>query len=359
MLTDLVAAVRSKKRLLSLSRPSGGTGTGLGRTEQRPPAHEPRMATPIVNRVVDLFPPSLAIYQTFLDMPRGQDWLRRLPGLVARYRDEWRLELGRPYDGGSCSWVAPVTREDGSPAVLKITWPHREGRSEGEGLQRFGGRGAVRCLAENVDDAALLLERIEPGHKMDSETSLTPEQRLRAGADLLRELWSAPLPDGATRIETLDAIMDFWADEAAERDRRLDTGYDPGIVALGLDVLRNYAKSADRAVLLHGDFNPGNILSSHREPWLTIDVKPMIGDPHYDPWPLVEQVDNPFDKGDPHLVRRRFQIVADLLGLDVTRMLTWGVGRKTEYALTAADNGWKGGPAHIRDARMLAELAGI
>ena len=112
-------------------------------------------------------------------------------------------------------------------------------------------------------------------------------------------------------------------------------------------------------MLLHGDFNPGNILSSHREPWLTIDVKPMIGDPNYDPWPLVEQIDDPFRAGDPALVRRRFQIAADALGLDLQRMLTWGVGRKTEYALTAADEDRHGGAAHLRDARLLADLAGL
>ena len=262
--TDLVAAVRSKKRLLSLSRPARTSATGLD------------------SLVVDLFPPTLAVLETFRAIPDAHGWLDRLPDLVDRYREQWRLELGAPYEGGSCSWVAPVTRDDGSPAVLKITWPHREGRSEAEGLVRFGGRGAVRCFAYDADDAAYLLERVEPGIKLGDSDHLPAEDRLRIGTALLRELWSAPVPaPGAdTLIESLEAIMDFWTDEAEERDQRLDHGYDPGVVALGLDVLRNYATSANRRVLLHGDFNPGNILSSHREPWLTIDVKPMIGDPN-------------------------------------------------------------------------------
>jgi len=311
--------------------------------------------------VVDLFPPTLAVLETFRAIPHAHDWLDRLPDLVDRYREQWRLELDAPYEGGSCSWVAPVTRDDGSPAVLKITWPHREGRSEAEGLVRFGGRGAIRCLAYDADDAAYLLERVEPGVKLGDSDHLPAEDRLRIGTELLRELWSASVPEpGAdTLIESLEAIMDFWADEAQERDQRLDHGYDPGVVAVGLDVLRHYAKSANQRVLLHGDFNPGNILSSHREPWLTIDVKPMIGDPNYDPWPLVEQIDDPFRTADPALVRRRFQIVADDLGLDLQRMLTWGVGRKTEYALSAADEDRRSGAAHIRDARLLADLAGL
>jgi streptomycin 6-kinase len=45
--------------------------------------------------------------------------------------------------------------------------------------------------------------------------------------------------------------------------------------------------SASRRVLLHGDFNPGNVLSWGDGRWAVIDPKPMIGDPAYDPWPLV------------------------------------------------------------------------
>jgi streptomycin 6-kinase len=311
--------------------------------------------------VIELFPPHLAIYHTFQHNRRGLPWLDRLPELVERSRSRWGLALGEPYTGGSCSWVAPVTRDDGSPAVLKITWPHREARSEAEGLRRFAGRGAAELYAENADDYALLVERIEPAVKLEDAHHIPAERRLLAGAELLRELWAAPLPASGepTTVETLAAIMEWWADEAQERTDRLDHGYDPGVVALGIDVLRHYAASADRQVLLHGDFNPTNILSATREPWLSIDVKPMVGDPCFDPFPLVEQIDDPFLAGDARLVKRRFQMVADELGLDVTRMLTWAIGRKTEYGMTAADEGWDGGPRHMADARMLAALAGL
>ena len=31
-------------------------------------------------------------------------------------------------------------------------------------------------------------------------------------------------------------------------------------------------------VVLHGDFNAGNVLAAEREPWLAVDAKPMVGD---------------------------------------------------------------------------------
>lgn len=310
--------------------------------------------------MTDLFPRTLEIYQTFDGNARGQEWIARLPALVEKYRDQWSLRLGQPYAGGSCSWVAQATRANGSSAVLKITWPHREANSEAEGLRRCAGRGAATLFEAAPEDSAFLLERVEPGAKMDDAHETPPETRLLTAARLLSELWSAPLPtDGeTTTIETLDAIMDYWADEAQERADRLDTSYDPGVIALGIETLRSHASTASRRVLLHGDFNPGNILTSTRASWLAIDTKPMIGDPCYDPWPLVEQVDDPFVSGDPALIRHRFQVVGDALGLDVHRMLAWGVGRKTEYALTCADEGDPmDGARHASDAALLARMA--
>jgi streptomycin 6-kinase len=54
-------------------------------------------------------------------------WLRELPALVAALEREWEIETGNPYDDASSSWVAPATRSDGTPAVLKISWPHERG----------------------------------------------------------------------------------------------------------------------------------------------------------------------------------------------------------------------------------------
>jgi streptomycin 6-kinase len=53
-------------------------------------------------------------------------------------------------------------------------------------------------------------------------------------------------------------------------------------------LLRELPPTAGRRVLLHGDFNPGNVLAGRTGTWVAIDPKPMIGDPAYDLWPLLE-----------------------------------------------------------------------
>ena len=73
-----------------------------------------------------------------------------------------------------------------------------------------------------------------------------------------------------------------------------ELGTDPGILSLGIDLLHLLPRSADRHVVVHGDFNPGNVLAARRAPFLAIDPKPMVGDPAYDPWSLVAQLDWPF-----------------------------------------------------------------
>ena len=69
-----------------------------------------------------------------------------------------------------------------------------------------------------------------------------------------------------------------WAELAEERMDRLRPGYDAGLVAEGGRALRELPGSASRSVVVHGDFNPGNVLSDAPR-WLAIDPKPMNDDP--------------------------------------------------------------------------------
>ncbi|OSC40864.1 hydroxyurea phosphotransferase [Mycobacterium decipiens] len=290
----------------------------------------------------------------------GRGWLERLPHVVARLQSRWQLWLEPPFRGGSCSWVAPARLPDGLPVVLKVGWPHREAAGEAEALRLWDGNGAVRLLREDRDHHALLLERCEPGHPLGSAHQLSAARRLLFGAGLLRELWRAPVPE-LTRLERLGDVTAEWADLVEQRMHRCRPGFDPGLVAHGIRLLRELPASASHTVVVHGDFNPGNVVAASRRPWLAIDAKPMIGDPDYDPWPLLEQIDDPFTHADPHSVlTERFALVADALDGNVERMQAWGIARRIETALDVAAHGDTSG-AHVvmNEARVLADLLGI
>lgn len=340
------------------------------------------------------FPTALPVWKAMRRTTDGRAWLARLPALVEEARQRWGLRLGAPYQGGSCSWVAPAVSGDGTRAVLKVTWPHREAAPEGPALRLWSGHGAVRVYAEDPQLGALLLERCEPGTELGAARHLPDEERLLIGCGVLRRLWSAGPRFPASRsaappwLERLADVAAEWAElvqERAARQPRLREE-DAGVWRLGADLLRRLPEEAAEQVVLHGDFNPGNLLSARREPWLAIDAKPMAGDPAYDPWPLVEQLGAPFAAGDPRAVlRRRTALAAEALGLDVDRVRAWAVARRVEYVLWAAeqsdastkhgdthsggdhrsgnessrDHGVAYGAEPMRQARLLADLAGL
>lgn len=273
----------------------------------------------------------------------GRAWLARLPALLEELRVAWGLRLGAPFHGGSCSWVAPAAREGGpggEQLVLKVTWPHREAAGEAE---------------------ALLLERCVPGTDLWGAQELSSRERLTCGAEVLRELASAAVP-GSCALERLGDVTADWADLLEERAARLlPPGADPGVCALGARLLRDLPVTAAREAVVHGDANPGNFLAAGRRPWLAIDAKPTVGDPDYDPWPLIGQTGEPFAAPDPRaLLRERFALVAGLTGGDASRAAAWAAAREVESALWSAEHG-QAPPAvaeELRRARMLAELAG-
>jgi len=298
-----------------------------------------------------LVPASLPVVTELGRNPAARPWLDSLPSLISAVRDEFDLVLEPPLHGGSCSWVAPARLPDGTSVIVKIGWPHREMLAEPAALRLWGGRGSVRLLAHDASRHALVLARCVPGEPLAS-SPLPPDERLRIGCAVLRQLW-AIAPVGS--FEDLGTVTAEWADLTEERLARLRPGYDLELIAHGVRLLRELPSSASSRVLLHGDFNPGNVLSDGGR-WLAIDPKPMVGDPAYDPWPLLEQVDDPFQHP-RSVLRDRVQLLASELDLDAQRIVDWSIARLVETALWAAHHDDVAGGADVMwEARALAGL---
>src|SRR5690349_9062759 len=89
--------------------------------------------------------------------PEGQKWLEEIPDRIKACADFWSLRLEPPYEDSQVSIVFPCTRPDGSPAVLKIQFPHPECQHEAEALKRWNGQGAVQLFAFEPSLDALLM----------------------------------------------------------------------------------------------------------------------------------------------------------------------------------------------------------
>jgi streptomycin 6-kinase len=289
----------------------------------------------------------------------GRVWLAELPGIVERLERDWQLTTGAPFLTGIASWVAPAVLENGTHAVLKVNYPHREAREEASGLEFWHGDGAVRLLRSDRANDALLIERCEPGTQL-GELDLSADERLLIAADIAVGLWARTPPDEPPFEHVADVTAE-WAALLRSRMEELKPAFDPGLVEIGASLLESLPANATRACVIHGDFNPGNVLRAQREPWLAIDAKPMVGDPCYDPIPMLLQVDNPLEATDGATVlAARTQLFADAVGLPAERILAWGVARCVEAALWSVSLGDAAdGEETIADALVLARLAGI
>jgi hypothetical protein len=110
----------------------------------------------------------------------GRDWITALPALVEELSARWGLTLGPPFEGGCVGFVAPALRADGGQAVLKISLLDEENRHEGDALAFWAGDGVVRLLDADPGLGALLLERLEPGHRSRITRTGTKRSRSRA-----------------------------------------------------------------------------------------------------------------------------------------------------------------------------------
>lgn len=273
--------------------------------------------------------------------PERKAWMNRLPVLLRQLEARWSLRLGEPFDhSGSCSWVAPATRANGEPVVLKLAMPHMEGQDEILGLHFWNGNGTVKMLEADLESGAMLLERCLPGNTLHSESETRQDKVV---AHLLRRIWSQTQSGyDVANFRPLSQMVELWSGETIAQRHLWQDGE---LVSEGLRVFKELARPVLTNVLLATDLHAGNVLRSQREPWLVIDPKPFVGDRAYDLVQHLMNCETRLHRDPISLVRR----VADLAEVDAERLRLW------TFARAAADprDDWKN-DRWMRTARTLA-----
>jgi streptomycin 6-kinase len=269
-------------------------------------------------------------------------WLERVPDLVSECVEEWGLTLGEPYVAGAAGYTVRADLRDGTPAVLKVIYPHREAEHEAEALRVWDGDGAVRVLGYDEERWAMLLERCEPGTLLARQE---PEQALNVFVALLPRLWRKvgapfrPLADEAS----------WWIDYLPGEWERAGKPFERRLLDETIGRLRELIGTQGEQVLLHQDLHGDNVLAAEREPWLVIDPKPLLGEREFAVAPIVR---------DPELGHSRKDVLSRLdrltseLGLDRGRARDWTVGQTIAWSL---DTSYL--PQHVETARWLIEDA--
>ncbi|MER5998096.1 aminoglycoside phosphotransferase family protein [Nonomuraea angiospora] len=269
------------------------------------------------------------------DGEAGRAWSAGLPALAERYLEEWALRLDGESRHGVVSLVLPVVREDGTKAALKLQPVNDENATEAPGLRTWAGDASVLLLDSDPGTGTLLLERLEA----DRSLSGMPDDLKALGilADLLARLVSYRAPEGMRRLgDIARAMLDDVDGAVAKLPRESDRHwirYCAGAVG------ELVPEPGDR--LLHWDLHYDNVLAADREPWLSIDPKPLAGDPGFDLLPaLHNRWDDVVATGDVRgAVLRRFDLMVDRLGLDPRRAAGWTLGRVLQNALWDVKDG--------------------
>jgi streptomycin 6-kinase len=258
--------------------------------------------------------------------PDWARWLDRLPRMFLDLLDDWSLTRdGDELWHGYCSLVAPVLTDSGERAVVKISFDgDDESLHEAITLQHWQGRGTVRLLRADPHRRAMLLERLDRRDLVE----LWDVEACEVVAGLYPLLHVPALP----QLATVTSYVERWLDDLARQPREIPIPHRhrEQALSLGRDLV---ADPSSVGRIVHGDLHYLNVLAAppdadpDRGEWIVIDPKPMSGDPHYEPAPMLwnrwDELADDVRGG----VRRRFHALVDAAGLDEDRARDWVVVR--------------------------------
>lgn len=204
---------------------------------------------------------------------KGVKWLEELPNIINECKEKWKLTNFSISNELSYNFVVFCESSHYGKVALKIGVPHPELYTEIKALSIYNGQNICKCYDYDIENGAMLLERIVPGVDLTSIENVS--NRILIGAELISKL-NVLVNDNVEFPTYTD-----WVNRAFKRAKKENI---VGQKMLGfIDIAEDYYKeleSLNRSkVLLHGDLHHYNILKSKNGDWKAIDPKGVIGIP--------------------------------------------------------------------------------
>lgn len=291
-------------------------------------------------RTVVPIPPALGV--RYGHSSAGRAWLASLPDLVQGRLENW--ELAVDLSPGALPWhghggvVVPVLRKDGTPAALKIAFPHDEARIERHALALWGGYGAVRLLESDAGTCAMLLERLDGGCSLQS---VPLDEAAVIWGGLVRQL--SLVPDTRPQWQEFNhiaALAEQWSDDLPAEWEQQGRPFPRWLLEAALEVCQTRGAVGRRSghdVLVHTDFHFLNILARLEGGFAAIDPQPMIGEAEFAVAPLLWNRLGDLSRADPATgLKQRCRDFSSAAGLDAEAARQWAIAREVENALQYA-----------------------
>jgi streptomycin 6-kinase len=264
------------------------------------------------------------------------DWVDDLIDIVRTLERDWSIQVGRTYNEGTEAFVADATMADGTPAVLKVLVPRRDGGfddHESTVLRLADGDGCPLLYRDDPARGALLMERLGPSM---FALGLPYEQRRPLLCDAASTIWrpagDVDLPTGAEKAAWLsEFIAATWSelDEPCER-RTVDH-------AIECAERRLAAHDPERAVLVHGDVHQWNALQAGATgSFKLVDPDGLLAAAEYDLGVILREDPDEPGAADTMATARW---MAARHGLDATAIWEWAVIERVSTGLGATKIG--------------------
>ncbi len=255
---------------------------------------------------------------------QGAAWLAQLPELLAEFKRDWGIEVGRAFESGTEAFVAEAAMADGTPAVVKIPIPGVEKADrEFRVLAAADGRGYARVFRHDPATNAILLERL--GAQL-AQSALPIEQQIEIICATLREAWNTPaaglqLMTGAEKaLSHANTIRSVKAKFPSVCSGHLAD------IALRFAQARHDAFDPAASVVGHGDAHAWNtLLDPKTGRYKFVDPDGLFIEPAFDLAITLREVSTgPAD--DPLILgRRRCALLATLSGVGEEPIWQWGL----------------------------------
>lgn len=256
----------------------------------------------------------------------GDAWLAALPRLLDDALARWELSIDGQPRHRLRALVVPVRRADGTPADLKIGWPHEQNSHEHLALRAWDGRGAVRLLAAHPAATTMLLARLSP-HDLHGES-------IEVSCTIIGELLGQLTRPGLPQLDRLSALAEQFLETPPHRG--LPRRFTDQAHALARDLRSSELDTH----LLHTNLHYGTVLADPGgHGWHAIDPQPLAGEPAYEVWPALHNR-WPEIAGDAQwAVGARLQWLCEAAGIDKERARAWAIVRTVSAAAQEADAG--------------------
>ncbi len=252
--------------------------------------------------------------------PGVAGWCAELPALVDAVARQWGLRVGPALPAGGNSVVLTCQAGDGEQMVLKLTPDLQIAVDEATALDLWSASPHVVLLHDaDLDRGALLLERLQPGTRLQDEPDQWPLAEVAPMlAGLGQAAWTGArpgLPGVADRVEFLFGLTR----QRLARHPAAARHVPPGLMETSQAAARALASDGP-ARLVHGDLHPGNVLRAGPGRGLVaIDPRPCLGDRAFDAvdWILAG------GDGEAAMHQRTGWLAAHVDGLDPERAWAW------------------------------------